>query len=140
MALIERLAFNLLWDGLWQSLAASPWQLTGLPAQEAMIGRGAETGEGAGQVCVMQTDWVKLVLPKLEGIDVNRLSGGATTQVAIAAAVAAAEVAAEAAAEATTAGASALGSKAVSSMEKAAAARARFLARQAAKPVKPLKR
>lgn len=83
----------------------------------------------------MQTDWVNMVLPKLEGIDVNRLSGGTTTQVAIAAAVAA-----EVAAEATTAGAFVAGTKEMSAMEKVAAARARFLARQASKPVKPLKR
>eukprot|EP00884_Botryococcus_braunii_P015529 jgi/Botrbrau1/265/Bobra.0022s0234.1 len=89
------------------------------------------------KVCVMEEEWVKMVLPKLEGIDINRLSGGATTQVAIAAAVAAAQADTDAAG---VAGTTPPPSKAAADLEKIAAARARFLARQASKPVKLVKR
>ena len=42
------------------------------------------------QVCPVEVEWVDIVMPRLRGVDVKRLSGGATTQAAIADASAAA--------------------------------------------------
>lgn len=36
------------------------------------------------QVCPVEVEWVDIVMPRLRGVDVKRLSGGATTQAAIA--------------------------------------------------------
>jgi hypothetical protein len=42
------------------------------------------------QVCPVEVEWVDIVMPRLRGVDVKRLSGGATTEAAIADASAAA--------------------------------------------------
>ncbi|KAI7837808.1 hypothetical protein COHA_008436 [Chlorella ohadii] len=81
------------------------------------------------KVCPVESQWVQAILPRLEGIDVNRLSGGKTGAKAIAAAEAqAAGLAAAADAEKQRAAAA----ERRNTDDAVAAARARYLARKAA--------
>ncbi|PRW39269.1 pre-mRNA-splicing factor ATP-dependent RNA helicase PRP1 [Chlorella sorokiniana] len=81
------------------------------------------------KVCPVEAQWVQAILPRLEGIDVNRLSGGKTGAKAIAAAEAqAAGLAAAADAEKQRAAAA----ERRNTDDAVAAARARYLARKAA--------
>ncbi|EFN54077.1 hypothetical protein CHLNCDRAFT_136192 [Chlorella variabilis] len=78
------------------------------------------------QVCAVEAAWVQAIIPRLENIDVNRLSGGKTGQAAIAAA------------EARAAGTEAAEQQRSAAVERrntgdaVAAARARYLARKKA--------
>ena len=79
----------------------------------------------------MEPEWVQFILPKLWDIDVRRLSGGATTEVA----VERAEQTAHASESTVNKGALGMTPRKndVSSVD---AARARFLARKGSRPMK----
>ena len=83
------------------------------------------------QVCPMEPEWVQCILPKLWDIDVKRLSGGATTEIA----VVQAEQAAHAPEGTVKKGAYVVLPRKndVSSVD---AARARYLARRGSRPLK----
>ncbi|KAL4440347.1 hypothetical protein ABPG75_003348 [Micractinium tetrahymenae] len=81
------------------------------------------------KVCPVEAAWVQAIVPKLENVDVNRLSGGKTGQAAIAAAEAKAAGAAAAEAQQQQRVAAA---ERRNTDDAVAAARARYLARKAA--------
>ncbi|KAL4856425.1 putative pre-mRNA-splicing factor ATP-dependent RNA helicase DEAH4 [Chlorella vulgaris] len=78
------------------------------------------------KVCPMRADWVQAILPRLENIDVNRLSGGKTREQALA--VAEAKAAGTAVADAQRA----VAAERRNTDGAVAAARERYLARKAA--------
>lgn len=83
------------------------------------------------QVCPMEPEWVQYILPKLWDIDVKRLSGGATTEIAVEEAEQAAH-----APEGTLKKGGYVVLPRKNDVSSVDAARARYLARKGSRPVK----